>query len=152
MAQSPGDHNSRGPKFTTKLYKKSFPWGKLSELEHLRFGGLSLAVAVAFSGRYVFGRWWFLWATAGARPYATQTLELLSRRFLFRLAYSLAPAKKEEVPPRPRLYSALSPRDAWHVTPSHWFPRSDVDPREPGQGHLTQAPEPRANPQGKIIF
>ena len=152
MAQSPGDHNSRGPKFTTKLYKKSFPWGKLSELEHLRFGGLSLAVAFAFSGRYVFGRWWFLWATAGARPYATQTLELLSRRFLFRLAYSLTPAKKEEVPPRPRLYSALSPRDAWHVTPSHWFPRSDVDPREPGQGHLTQAPEPRANPQGKIIF
>ncbi len=48
MAQSPGDHNSRGPKFTTKLYKKSFPWGKLSELEHLRFGGLSLAVAFAF--------------------------------------------------------------------------------------------------------
>ena len=54
MAQSPGDHNSRGPKFTTQLYKKSFPWGKLSELEHLRLGGLSLAVAFAFSGRYVF--------------------------------------------------------------------------------------------------
>ena len=69
--------------------------------------------------------------------------------FLFRLAYSLAPAKKEEVPPRRRLNSALSSRDAWHVPPSHWFPRSDVDPRELGPGQLTQAPEPRANPQGK---
>ena len=150
MAQSPGDHNSRGPKFTMKLYKKSFPWGKLSELEHLRLGGLSLAVAFAFSGRYVFsddgdscGR------QRGHDLTQLKLSKLFSRRFLFRLACSLAPAKKEEVPPRPRLYSALSPRDAWHVTPSHWFPRSDVDLREPGQGYLTQAPEPRANPQGK---
>ena len=86
---------------------------------------------------------------SGARPYATQTLELFSRRFPFRLACSLAPAKKEEVLPRPHLYSALSPRDAQHVTPSHWLPRSDVSLREPNQSHLTQAPEPRANPQGK---
>ena len=69
--------------------------------------------------------------------------------FDFQLAYSLAPAKKEEVPPRRRLYSALSSRDARHVPPSHWFPRSDVDPRELGPGQLTQASEPRANPQGK---
>ena len=68
---------------------------------------------------------------------------------IFRLAYSLAPAKKEEVPPRRRLNSALSSRDAWPVPFSHWFPRSDVDPRELGPGRLTQAPEPRANPQGK---
>ena len=67
----------------------------------------------------------------------------------FRLAYSLAPAKKEEVPPRRRLNSALSSRDAWPVPLSHWFPRSDVDPRELGPGQLTQAPEPRANPQEK---
>ena len=68
---------------------------------------------------------------------------------IFQLAYSLAPAKKEEVPPRRRLNSALSSRDAWPVPLSHWFPRSDVDPRELGPGQLTQAPEPRANPQGK---
>ena len=69
--------------------------------------------------------------------------------YFFRLAYSLAPAKKEEVPPRRRLNSALSSRDAWPVPLSHWFPRSDVDPRELGPGQLTQAPEPRANPQEK---
>ena len=67
----------------------------------------------------------------------------------FRLAYLLAPAKKEEVPPRRRLYSALSSRDARQVPPSHWLPRSDADPRELGPGQLTQASEPRANPQGK---
>ena len=84
-----------------------------------------------------------------------KTFELFARRFFFslfndfRLAYLLAPAKKEEVPPRRRLYSALSSRDARHVPPSHWLPRSDVDPRELGPGQLTQASEPRANPQGK---
>ena len=67
----------------------------------------------------------------------------------FRLAYSLTPAKKEEVPPRRHLNSALSSRDAWPVPLSHWFPRSDVAPRELGPGQLTQAPEPRANPQEK---
>ena len=102
-----------------------------------------------FSGRYVFGRWWFLWETTGARPCATQTFELFDAFSIFRLAYSLAPAKKEEVPPRRRLNSALSSRDAWPVPLSHWFPRSDVGPRELGPGQLTQAPEPRANPQGK---
>ena len=142
MAQSPGDHNSRGPKITTKLYKKSFPWGKncLSSSTYV-LGACHLPWPSRFSGRYVFGRWWFLWETAGARPCATQTFELFDAFFFyFRLAYSLAPAKKEEVPPRRCLNSALSSRDAWPVPLSHWFPRSDVDPRELGPSQLTQAP------------
>ena len=49
MVQSPGDHNSRGPKKLLQNYTRSLsPGEKLSELEHLRSGGLSLAVAFAF--------------------------------------------------------------------------------------------------------
>ena len=49
MAQSPGDHNSRGPKKLLQNYTRSLsPGEKLSELEHLHSGGLSLAVAFAF--------------------------------------------------------------------------------------------------------
>ena len=153
MAQSPGDHNSRGPKNYYKIIQEVFPLGKicLSSSTYV-LGACHLPWPSRFSGRYVFGRWWFLWETVGARPCATQTFELFffdAFFSIFRLAYSLAPAKKEEVPLRLRLNSALSSRDAWPVPLSHWFPRSDVDPRELGPGQLTQAPEPRANPQGK---
>ena len=49
MAQSPGDHNSRGPKKLLQNHTRSLsPGEKLSELKHLRSGGLSLAVAFAF--------------------------------------------------------------------------------------------------------
>ena len=49
MAQPPGDHNSRGPKKLLQNYTRSLsPGEKLSELEHLRSGGLSLAVAFTF--------------------------------------------------------------------------------------------------------
>ena len=118
------------------------------------------------SSTYVLGACHLLWPSRSQGAMCSRTMVILvgdsggttlrnsnSRTLLqtlfFRLACSLAPAKKEEVPPRPHLYSALSPRDAWHVTPSHWLPRSDVDPREPSQSHLMQAPEPRANPRGK---
>ena len=154
MAQSPGDHNSRSPKNYYKIIQEVFPLGKncLSSSTYV-LGACHLPWPSRFSGRYVFGRWWFLWETAGARPCATQTFELFFFDafffFYFRLAYSLAPAQKEEVSLRRRLNSALSSRDAWPVPLSHWFPRSDVDPRELGPGQLTQAPEPRANPQGK---
>ena len=74
----------RSQKITTKLYKKSFPWGKncLSSSTYV-LGACHLPWPSRFSGRYVFGRWWFLRATAGARPCATQTFELFSRRFFF---------------------------------------------------------------------
>ena len=50
----------RNPRETTtpevsnlpRTTQKTFSLGKLSRLEHLRLGGLSLAVAFAFSGRY----------------------------------------------------------------------------------------------------
>ena len=153
MAQSPGDHNSRGPKKLLQNHTRSLsPGEKLSELEHLRSGGLSLAVAFAFLRALCVRTMVVLVGDSGGttlRNSNFRTLPFLTPFSIFRLAYSLAPAKKEEVPPRRRLNSALSSRDAWPVPLSHWFPRSDVDPRELGPGQLTQAPEPRANPQGK---
>ena len=154
MAQSPGDHNSRGPKKLLQNYTRSLsPGEKLSELEHLRSGGLSLAVAFAFLRALCVRTMVVLVGDSGGTTLHNSNFRtLLFWRFFFlffRLAYSLAPAKKEEVPPRRRLNSALSSHDAWPVPLSHWFPRSDVDPRELGPGQLTQAPEPRANPQEK---
>ena len=145
MAQSPGDHNSRGFK-STKNYTKIFSLGKLSRLEHLRLGGLSLAVAFAFSGRYSIsgnggsGGWqrghdltqlWF-----------SIFLQTISQRLLC----SLAPAKKEDVPLRRPLYSAPS-----HVMPGTWrLPIGSfglaLARGSSSRAHLTQAPEPRANP------
>ena len=150
MAQSPGDHNSRGPKITTKLYKKSFPWGKIVWARALTFWGLVTCHGLRVSQ----GAMCSDDGGSCGRQRGHDLAQLKLSNFLmlfiyFRVAYSLAPAKKEAVPPRRRLNSALSSRDAWPVPLSHWFPRSDVDPRELGPGQLTQAPEPRANPQGK---
>ena len=69
--------------------------------------------------------------------------------FLFSTCLFARSSKKGRSAPRRRLNSTLGSRDAWPVPLSHWFPRSDVDPRELGPGQLTQAPEPRANPQDK---
>ena len=95
------------------------------------------------------GRWWFLWATAGARPYATLTPRTSSRRFLDSGLFARS-SKKEDVLPCPHFYSALSPRDAQHVTPPSLAPSGLTSaPRGLNWSHLTQAPDPRANPQGK---
>ena len=58
------------------------------------------------------GRWWFSWATAGARPYATPTLELFSRRFFDLLVRSLQQKRKM----CSRVPTYIAPRA--HVMPS----------------------------------
>ena len=150
MAQSLGDHNSRGLKFTTKLHKESFSLGKTIKARALTSWGLVTCCGLrVLRALRDLGRWWFSWATAGARSYATLFFRTFSRRFLRRLLVRSLQQKRKMCS---RVPTYIAP---WaHVMPStwrlpHWLPRSDVSPRELNQSHLTQAPEPRANPQGK---
>ena len=51
------------------------------------------------------------------------------KTFFFALSCSLAPAQKVDGFPVPHFYSALSSRDAKHVTPPHLSPRGWRLPR-----------------------
>ena len=81
MAQSPGDHNSRGFKSTKNYTKNLFP------RETIKARALTSWGLVTCRGLHVLGalfdlrRWWFWWATAGARPYATLIFDLSPNDF-----------------------------------------------------------------------
>ena len=83
--------------------KNPFPWGKLSRLEHLCLGGLSLAVAFVFSGRYAISG--DVGSRGRQRGHDLTQLQLfeLSLDASSALACSLAPAKKEDVLPSPHI-------------------------------------------------
>ena len=129
MVQSPGDGSSRGL-CSLQITTQEVPsLGKLSRLGHLRRGGFvtcrGLRVLRALRD---LGRWWFSWATAGVRPCATRTPRT-PKTLSSALSCSLAPAQKVDGLLGPHFYSALSSRDAKHVTPPHWSPRGWRQPR-----------------------
>ena len=118
MAQSPGDHNSRGLCLLQITTQKILSLGKLSRLVHSRRGGFVTCCGLrVLRALRVLGRWWFSWATAGGTTLRNSNSSNSSRRFSSTLTCSLAPAKEDDVLPCPHFYSAPSSRDAQHVTP-----------------------------------
>ena len=79
MAQPPGDGSSRGLcslqvfyKFTINNYTRNpFPRETIKARALTSWGFVTCCGLRVFRALRNLGRWWFLWATAGARPYAT---------------------------------------------------------------------------------
>ena len=112
VAQSPGDSNSRGLNFATNNYTKNpFPRETIKARALTSWGFVTCCGLRVLRALRVLGRWWFSWATAGARPCATLNSSNSSRRFSSTLTCSLAPAKEDDVLPCPHFYSAPSPRE-----------------------------------------
>ena len=137
MAQSPGDGSSRGLcslqvfyKFTINNYTRNpFPRETIKARALTSWGFVTCCGLRVFRALRNLGRWWFLWATAGARPCATFTPRTSSRRFFSTLPCSLAPAKRPMCSRVPTFIAPLR-----HVIPSmwrlpHWLPRGWRQPR-----------------------
>ena len=130
MAQSPGDHNSRGLCLLQITTQKILSLGKLSRLVHSRRGGFVTCCGLrVLRALRVLGRWWFSWATAGARPCVTLTPPTLPDAFP-RLWIVRSLQQKRTM--CSRVPTFIAPRA--HVMPStwrlpHWIPRGWRQPR-----------------------
>ena len=103
--------------------------GKTIKARTLTSWGLVTCCGLTCSGRYVIlGDGLVLLGDSGGTV-LRNAIPRTPKTVFFALSCSLAPAQKVDGFPGPHFYSALSSRDARHVTPPHWSPRGWRLPR-----------------------